>query len=70
MSDIKIKANSKVTFNPNIEDVLKKAAMEKIERDGIDIDCPNCGKRIHLLFSGDACKFCGLVINYSIDSNV
>lgn len=58
----------KVTMNPNAEDILKRAALESIDKNGLDIACPNCGQKTHLSFSGDTCKFCGLVINYSIDS--
>lgn len=70
MSKINITVNAKLNFDKDFEKIVEKAAIEKGEQDGIDIDCPKCGKRVHLLFSGDTCKFCGLSINYSIKPKV
>lgn len=62
--------NVKITWNADIEDILKKAAKEHLEKNGIDITCPNCSRPIHLSFSGDTCQFCGFTINYSIDPEI
>lgn len=59
----------KIVFNNDFEDTLKKAALESIAKNGIDVTCPKCNKTTHLSFSGDTCKFCGLVINYGTEPN-
>ena len=63
---------SKVKFKPSkdMDKILKQAALDAVERDGLDIQCPNCGKDIHVSFSGDTCEFCGITITYGTDPNV
>lgn len=62
-------SKTKIVFSNDFEDTLKKAALESIEQNGIDVTCPKCNNKIHLSFSGDTCKFCGLVINYGTEPN-
>ena len=62
----------KFTFKlaENAEDILMKAAMDGINKNGLDLECPNCHHQIHLSFSGDTCEFCGLVINFGTEPDV
>ena len=62
--DIKIKVNK------DAEKLLEQLTLEKIQQNGIDITCPQCGKKIHISHSGDACKFCGLIVNLGADTNI
>ena len=62
--------NVKITLNDNLGDEIMKAVSENIKEMPIDIQCPNCGKDIHLSFSGDSCKFCGFIINYGVDPQI
>lgn len=63
-------AKAKVVFNVDLEEKIKQIAIESIEKNGLDITCPECGKEIHVSFSGDTCKFCGVAIKFTTDSNV
>lgn len=63
---------SKVKFKPSkdLDKLLKQAALDAVDKNGLDIKCPNCGKDIHVSFSGDTCKFCGLAITYGTEPNI
>ncbi len=62
-------SNVKIVLNDNLEKEILKAALDGIEKNGIDISCPNCQKEIHVS-SGDSCPFCGITINFGADPNV
>ena len=63
---------SKIKFKPSkdMDKILKQAAFDSVNKNGLDIECPGCGKQIHVSFSGDTCEFCGIVINYGTDGDV
>lgn len=63
---------SKIKFKPSkdMDKLLKQAALDAVDKNGLDIKCPGCGKDIHVSFSGDTCKFCGLVITYGTEPNI
>ena len=62
--------NVKIKINKGADKLIEQLALEKMQQDGIDITCPQCGKKIHISHSGDACKFCGLIVNLSADTNI
>ena len=58
--------NIKVVLNDN-DEFFKQVALDHVNKNGLDLVCPNCKKEIHISFSGDTCKFCGLTIRYGTD---
>lgn len=63
------KSKIKVILNDNAENFFKEVALEHVNKNGLDIKCPKCDKEIHISFSGDTCKFCGLTIRYGTEPN-
>ncbi len=63
---------SKIKFKPSsdMDKILKQIALDAINKNGLDIACPGCGKEIHISFSGDTCQFCGIAITYGTEPNV
>lgn len=61
---------TKVVLNKNADKIIEKLVSDSVKQNGLDISCPECGKQIHLSFSGDVCQFCGLTIEYGIEPNV
>ena len=61
---------AKFKLNKDADEFFKQIALNQVNADGIDLDCPNCKKNIHISFSGDSCKFCGLTIEYGVDPQV
>lgn len=64
-----MKSKVKVVLNDNAEDFFKQVALDHVKQNGLDLTCPNCNKSIHISFSGDTCKFCGLTIRYGSEPN-
>lgn len=64
-----MKNNVKITFRKDAKEIIQQIALDNINKNGLDLNCPECGKKIHISFSGDACKFCGLVIRFGADPN-
>lgn len=60
----------KFSTGKDVDKLLNQAAFDAVNKNGLDIDCPKCGKKIHVSFSGDACQFCGITIEYGTDGNV
>ena len=60
----------KFVKNPKADELFKKIALEQVNKNGLDLECPGCRNRIHISFSGDTCKFCGLTINYGTDPQI
>lgn len=55
--------------NGNIEATVERLVAENIKQIELDLPCPKCHNVTHLAFSGDSCKFCGLVIEYGTEPN-
>lgn len=64
-----MKSKVNVVLNNNAEDFFKQVALDHVNQNGLDLTCPNCNKEIHISFSGDTCKFCGLTIRYGTEPN-
>ena len=62
--------NIQVKLNDNVDDFLKQVALDSVNKNGLDLTCPKCGNQTHISFSGDTCKFCGLVIEYGTEPQI
>lgn len=52
------------------KDVEKKAyqiALEKIQKDGLDYECPDCSTKMKLFPGENTCPRCGKIINLDDD---
>ena len=61
---------TKFVLNKDADEFFKQTALNQVNADGMELDCPNYKKNIHISFSGDSCKFCGCVITYGTDPQV
>lgn len=59
-----------VELNDTADDFFKQMALDTVNKNGLDLTCPKCGNQTHISFSGDTCKFCGLVIEYGTDPRI
>ena len=60
----------KIILDDNLEEKFMDSFSKSINENGIDVKCLNCGKDIHLSFSGDSCPFCGFIIHYGVDPQI
>lgn len=51
-------SNVKVKINRNMESDLLDAVKDQLKSEGIDIECPNCHKQIHVSGDSTECPYC------------
>ncbi|AMW99237.1 hypothetical protein [Rummeliibacillus stabekisii] len=59
-----------IKFNFDAKDFeksVKKAALEKVKKEGVNIECPNCNKTIKIKNLKATCS-CGQEITLNVDS--
>ena len=54
-------------FAHDLEKSVKETARKEITRQGIDIECPGCGRTIHTKGGDTTCPSCGKVTDVTID---
>lgn len=54
-------------FERDLEKSIKEFAREEISRQGIDIECPGCGRTMHTTGGDTTCPSCGKVTDVAID---
>lgn len=46
-------------FEKDLEKEVMDVAKESISKSGLDIECPHCGKPIHVQLGDNICEHCG-----------
>lgn len=53
-------SKAKVTLNKDFEKIIEEKAKEGIKKKGIDVTCPRCGCKFHLVGEVSQCPNCSL----------